>query len=1022
MTAAMGLTFRLLGPLEVRDGDTPVRITGTRGQTALAALLLEANRLLPVERLAWLLWGEEPPVNAVSAVHSLIYRLRGQLAETTQANRDLIERSGPGYLLRIDPDQLDTVVFERSTVAARATLRAGDARAAHAGLTEALALWRGPALADIIDRLAHQHRMRLDELRTDAVEELIEAKLALGLHTEAISELRPLLADHPTRERLRAQLMLAQYRSGQPAAALESYEQARRRLADELGADPGPELQQLHQQILRNDPALALAAGPAPARREAAAEVRRDLPRDLGDFTGRETELQHLLEALPTDLDDVNTTVVIEAIDGMAGIGKTALAVHVAHRLADRYPDAQLFIDLHAHTIGQQALEPDAALDALLRALGVDADRIPKSTADRAALWRAELARRRAVIVLDNAASAAQVLPLLPGSGTSLTLITSRRRLVGIDDSYALSIDVLPASDAASLFAQVVNDARSAAEPEAVQDVVRLCGYLPLAVRIAAARLRHRPTWTVGYLAGRLHDEQRRFAELHTGDRGVGAALALSYQQLTERQRHQFQLLALLPGADIDTTAAAAIIGAGRAEAEELLEELLDMHLLQQRALDRYRFHDLVRAYTRQAAHDNEPTDERRAAVDRLLDYYLHTAAVAADTIQPGQHHTPLAIGTPPSAVPPIGDYADAVGWLETERANLVTAIGYAAEHGSPVHAWQLADVLWRFLYIRGHVNDWMNTHQIGLAAARALGDPHGEARMLSNLAVAHWHAGRYEEALEHNEAALPLYRKAGNLVGEARTRNNLGIVFEPLGRHNEMRESYEASLAIYQQLRDRRGQALTLGNLGIAWWKLGSNDRAREYYLRGLEMWQELGDRRGQAAVRSGLGSLAQDEGRYDEALAQHSQSLALMREVGDRRGEASSINFIAVIRRHLGELAEALASHQQALDLYREIGDQGGETEVLNDLGRTHRVAGDLAEASSRHRAALELARRAHFRHEEGRALDGIAHVEQDTGRPAAAREHWEQALTIFTELNTSEAEVVRELLAGRAHVSGC
>ncbi len=605
-----------------------------------------------------------------------------------------------GYLIEVADGALD---LDRFTALLREARGIDDPARVSTVLTTALRLWRGDALSDVPSDALHADVVpALSEQRLTAIELRVDADLRLGRHQDLIAELTDLTTRHPLRERFWALRMLALYRSDRPADALRCYEAARTLIAGELGAEPGPELCALHRAVLTDDPALAAPHEPAPARR------RSDLPGDIPDFAGRTDELDRLLATIP-DQDATGTAVVISAIDGMAGIGKTTLAIHAAHRLADRYPDAQLFLDLRAHTEHAEPIDSAVALDTLLRALDVPPDRIPAGLDERAALWRAELANRKVLLVLDNASSTQQVRPLLPGAPTCLALITSRR-LADLDTANTLSLDVLPETDALALFTSVVGDDKVRADRESTADVLRLCGYLPLAIRIAAARLRTRPAWPVRALADRLRNETRRNDELTVGDRSVTAALALSYQRLTEPQQQMFALLGQHPGTSFDSYQAAALSGVPLPEAGHLLDELVDMHLIEEPTPARYRFHDLIRDYARTKTALPEPV--RRDTVGRPLNHYLYLARLTDANLSPIPRQMPADF-KPPGAVPAITDAYQTIEWCETELRNLIAAIDYVATNGQHTYSWELAKKLKWFFERRGHATDWVACLQV---------------------------------------------------------------------------------------------------------------------------------------------------------------------------------------------------------------------------------------------------------------------------------------------------------------------
>ncbi|WP_457452118.1 AfsR/SARP family transcriptional regulator [Streptomyces sp. M18.1] len=632
----MTVRFSILGPVEVSVAGRPLPGMAPRHRGVLAHLLLNARTVLGAGQIIDAMWGPAPPDTARAQIHASVAAVRRVLRAAGAA--ELLQTRPAGYVMALEPGQLDLEDFGDRL---REAERADDPAQAAERIRQALSLWRGRPLADVKADYAAGARVRLQERRLTAYEHLADLELSLGRHEQLVDELSALVAAHPLRERLTGRLMLALHRAGRQADALAAARGLRRALAEQQGLDPGREFAALEQAVLRDDPALAArthpaprpgtgtgagtgtgtgagpgtgtgpgpgtgagpgrglgAAGgpaaPAPPGRARVPHPPRPnfLPYDSPDFSGRAAELAQLL-AEPRGEDG---EVTVSVIDGMAGIGKTALAVHAGHRLDERYPDGRLFVDLQAHTAGRAPMDAGSALGVLLRQLGIPAEQIPVSVAERAGLWRAELAGRRVLVVLDNVAGTDHVRPFLPGATRSLLLVTSRRRLTGLDGAACLSLDPLPAADAIELFTRIVGQ-RVDDEPLAALDILHLCGFLPLAVRIAAARLRHRQQWTAAHLADRLRDQRRRLAELSTSERGVAAAFAMSYQQLETEQRRMFRLLGLHPGPDVGSRAAAALAGVTPERAERLLEDLLDAHMVRQDEADRYTLHDLLRQY-----------------------------------------------------------------------------------------------------------------------------------------------------------------------------------------------------------------------------------------------------------------------------------------------------------------------------------------------------------------------------------------------------------------------------------------
>ena len=735
------------------------------------------------------------------------------------------------------------------------------------------------------------------------------------------------------------------------------------------------------------------------------------LPRDVPDFVGRQAELAALLAA-----PDRTT---VAAVDGMAGVGKTTLAVHAAHLLAPRYPDGQLYLDLHAHSADSPAVRPAAALDTLLRLVGVSGT-LPEELAERAALWRATAAGRRLLVVLDNAADRAQVLPLLPDLAGCFTLVTSRRRLSGLPAARTLTVDVMPPADAAALFARSVGDERPSIDPAGAAETVSLCGNLPVAIRIAGARLRHRPTWTVEHLVRRLRDEHRRLAELQAEDRSVSAAFALSYRQLRPDLQRLFRLLGLVPGPDLDTPAAAALVGLDPDRAGGLLEELLGRHLLVQHVPGRYTFHDLMRQHAREAALAEEPEPGRRAALTRLFDHYQHTAGRAARVLAPNWHGPGGPVGESPRAGPPPPATLDAaLDWLEGERENLLAAVRQAgrAEHaelgGWPGHAWRIACCLAQLCYVRSHPEAWVTSLETGLHAARRAGDMLGEATVLTALGVAYEHTGSAAAALDCQRRAVVLYQELGDRAGEATAIKRLGNAHLQLGHIGQALGLYQRAHTFFRNLGDSYGVATSLNNIGVAHLAFGRLPEALEHYQAALVVYQEHGGPQDQGIMMSNIGTILTRLGRYDEALRSHQEALEVARRMGDRWREGTALTCIGTVYRHLGRFEEAVADHVRALDLLRQVAHPGAQSEVANDLAETYRAADRPAMAFHHHSEAVRLARQGTERRQEARGLDGLAQVYAASGEPDAAAEHWRQALAIYAELDLPEAATIRARL---------
>ncbi|HEU5353248.1 MAG TPA: tetratricopeptide repeat protein [Actinocrinis sp.] len=967
------MRFGLLGPLTLAvEAREPVPVDGARLRVLCAALLLRANTAVSAEDLAEAVWDRMPPSGAARTLRSHIGRLRRLLG----AEGGRVVARAPGYLIRVEPPELDVLEFDRLCQAAGAALREGAWRAAEDAADAALRLWRGEPLADVNSQMLRDSVVPwLERLRVQVIEDRAEAGLRLGRDEQLVADLRETVAAYPLRERLRGQLMLALYRSGRQAEALAAYQDARKLLVAELGAEPGPYLRGLHESILADevDPAVPAASFGSPAKGAPVAAAPRQLPAAAGCFTGRRGELDRIIGLLgaPRSPDVPGGTVVISAIDGMAGVGKTALAVHAAYRLAESFPDGHLFVDLHGYTKGFPPRQPAAALGSLLQGLGVPAPQIPRDLEECAALYRHRLAGTRTLIVLDNALNEAQVRPLVPGAPGCLVLITSRRRLKGLHDAHVVALDVLPETDALALLRTLISPLDSAADEPALAEIVELCGRLPLALRIVGALLRHRPAWSARYLADLLRDEHRRLATLADGDHDLRAVLDLSYLGLGERHRLLLRRLALLPGPDLDAFAVAALLGSDPVAAAGQLEDLVDHSLLIAHAPGRYRLHDLIRAYAR-ALSDGDARAEREAAVDRLLHYYAHTAQSASVPL--ACYPRPAPAGPAPAHSPALADPDTARAWLRAERENLEAAHARAGSLELDRHAVALAAGLAEILRTDGPLTRALDLHQAAADTAERHGWTTAHANALGDLGG--------------------VLRLTGNLSGAARAETR--------------------ALEIWQALGDRGGEATALAELGHVWCLTGDFPGAADAHAHALDIFRETGHRLGEAAALTELGRVRLLTGDYIEAADAATRGLELSRAIGHRLGEADCLIGLGRVRLVMGDLPGAGDALSQALEIYRAIGHRHGQANALLGLGNVRRLNGDLPGAADAAQGALEIFRTIGHRHGEANALADLGRVRLATGDPGRAEEADAQALEIFRAIGHrhGQAEVLIEL----------
>jgi len=755
----------------------------------------------------------------------------------------------------------------------------------------------------------------------------------------------------------------------------------------------------------------ALAAGVLAARDGAvagafAAAATRALPRDLAAFTGRQAELARLMGAL-AETATSGGVVRIHAIDGMAGIGKTAFAVHAAHRLTATFPDGQFFLPLHAHTAGQRPVDPADALASLLLTAGVPAAAIPPGLAARAGRWRDHVAGKKILLVLDDAAGHEQVAPLLPGTAGSLVLVTSRRRLTALQDAAVISLDTLPVEEAAALLARLAARPGIRAGDAAVGELTRLCGYLPLAIGMAASQLRHHPAWTAARLAADLAAARDRLALLHAENLSVAAAFNMSYADLTGEQQRLFRRLGLHPGGDIDGYAAAALDGTDLAAARRGLEALYDQYLLAEPAQGRYRLHDLIREHARALADRLDPDGDRDGATTRLLDYYQHTAARADALIARQARPGPARVdGAVSAAVPVLAGQEQALAWARAERASLLACLDHATGTGQHAQVIALTAGLAGLLRRDGPWAEAITRHTAAIQAARHLGDRLGQAGALNDLGEVRWATGDYPAAAQAFEQALGIYRDLGDRLGQAGALHNLGDVRWATGDYPAAAQAQEQALGIYRDLGDRRGQATALRSLGDVGRMTGDYPAAAQAFEQALGIYRDLGYRRGQAGALNDLGAVRRLTGDYPAAAQAFEQAVGIYRDLGSRRGQAGALGDLGAVRRLTGDYPGAAQALEQSLSILHDIGDQGGEAETLNERATLHRVSGEIAQAEGCHQRALKLARAIASSWDEAHALAGLGRCALAAGHATQAGVLLRQALEIFQRTEAAEA----------------
>jgi DNA-binding SARP family transcriptional activator/Tfp pilus assembly protein PilF len=1007
--------FGILGPLLVRDGDAEVVLQGGRQRVLLAALLVHAGRVVPADTLAELVWDGRPPAGAAVTLRSHVMRLRRALGP--EAGGRVVARY-PGYLINAGQEEVDLLRFTHLCQQGGAAVKAGAWQRASEVVGEALGLWRGTPLVDIPSGLLHTEQVSgLEELWLQAEEWRVDAGLHLGGHAELVSGLQSLAARHPLRERFHAQLMLALYRCGRQAEALSAYQHARRVMVEELGTEPGPRLRELHQQMLSADPALAVPDPAPPAADDARLASPRELPLRVRHFTGRAAELAALTGLLDQRDEQLPGTVVISAIGGTAGVGKTALAVHWAHQVAGHFPDGQLYVNLR----GYDPAQPMPAADALagfLRALGVPGQDIPPGEDERAARYRSLLAGRQMLVVLDNAGSAEAVRPLLPGTPTCTVLVTSRDALAGLvarHGAIRLDLDLLPLADAVALLQDLIGE-RARTDPVATAALAVACCRLPLALRVAAELAAARSADPLADLAGELADQQRRLDLLEAGgdpQTAVRAVFSWSYRHLSPAAARAFRLAGLHPGPDFDSYAVAALAGTGLGQARRTLDALARAHLIQPAGQGRYGLHDLLRAYARELAARDGP-EEQQAALIRLFDHYLHTAAAAMDTLYPAERHWRPRIAAPGTPVPPVTGPDSARGWLDAERGTFVAVTVHAAEHGWPGHATRLAATLFRYLDHGGHHPEAIIIHSRARIAARQAGDAAAEATALNALGLVAFHKGRWQQATGHLEQAVALFRQTGDRTGQARALSNLGLANYYQGRNEQASGWCGQALVLHRENGDQTGEMIVLNNLGFVDLRQGRYRQASGRFRQSLALARTTDNRAGQSAALLALGEVSLRQGAYQHATGQLQQALALAREIGDRSHETSALARLGEVCLRLGRHERATERFRQALALARETSDRDDEADALNSLGDVLLGTGEPGQARVQHAAALGLAAQIGGKYQQGRAHHGLARAHQAAGEVGQARRHWQQALTLYAGLGAPEADQVRAELA--------
>lgn len=955
------LRFAVLGPLRAWSGETLQSPGPPRQCALLAALLLRDGRTATASELIDAVWGEDPPKAALASLRAYASRLRKALGPDVA--RSLLSGSG-GYALRVAEGALDLDVAEEYAARAGKAESDGDPGTARDLLEAALALWEGETLAGVPGPYARAQRARIEERRLRLLEARLELDLRTGRCAQAVSELTALTAAHPLREGLRGQLMVALYRCNRQAEALGVYSDSRRLLAEHAGVEPSPQLRELHQRILQADPALAAPQGPA------GEGPSRMLLRPAGPspsaagFTGRGGAVKDLVRRLAGDHGQLTV------ISGTAGVGKTTLSLHVAHAARPFFPDGQLQIDLRG--AGNGALEPRDVLGAFLRALGTPPAAVPHSTGERAALYRTLLEGRRVLVLLDNAGEAAQVRPLLPGTPDCAVLVNGRDRMAGLAGAHFVELDVMEPEDALRLFTNILGEERTARERDAAMDTVAACGFLPLAIRIAAYRLASHSDWTLSGFAARLADKRNLLNELSTHDAEVAAAFRLSYDRLTSRQARAFRLLGLVEDPEISGHAAAALLDLGVYETEDVLESLVDASLLESAAPGRYRCHDLVRVFARSRAHADEAPQHRRRALSRLLDFYLATTAKVYALDRPAQ---PLLHHIEPTRHPGLAfdGRVQALEWLFSEERCMLSCAAQLTGSGFLRRSVDLVRLL---AELAGDTSESPHSERVSgelLAAARAAGDERAQARMEVTLAWTEIVAARFDKADRHARAAAVLATSAG----------------------------------------DRCTASTALNDRGIAALQQNRLEDSERFLVRALEAFRADGNRPAEASALCNLSRSRLAAGQVEDAVRLARRGVALYRQTGATMRLANAMYALGTALTRAGELKEAAARFTEAMALFRSSRHRFW-------TGMTHLRLAEVHVAARRHGEAADEAERAvAFLHRCGelwsaRALNVLGRALHGTGETERARMCWQEALAVCERLGSGDAAELRGLLA--------
>lgn len=935
------MQVRLLGPVDVTVGGQARAVNGLRRKALLAALALHAGDVVSVDRLTDLIWDSRPPRGAGQTLQSHVSQLRGFLGEGA-----VIRPVPPGYVLDLPGDGTDVGVARR--LIREGTTATNSVEGARV-LREAVALWRGGPLAELAGWGWFGEQARwLESLLAQATRALTEHRLALGEHAALVAELQSMVREQPLDEDLHRQLMLALYRSGRQVESLTAYRELRALLVTELGIEPGVDLRALEQAILRQDPVLTWTP-PRDSTIVAQPPTPRQLPLAVATFSGRRRELA-LLDSL---LDQMDHAPLIAVVSGTAGVGKTTLALQWAHAVAQRCRDGQLYANLRGFGPQGAPIGPDEALRGFLGALGVSGERVPAALDERAALYRSLLTGRRMLVLLDNAKDADQVRPLLPGAGPTVVVITSRSRLHGLavtEAAQLVPLEVMTTADARELLALRLGRRRVGAEPDAVGDLIGGCARLPLALAIAAARAAAEPDRPLATLTAELRSTENVLGVLGLDDvaSDVRTVFSWSYRTLGPAAARLFRLLAVHPGPDLTVPAAASLAAITRGEARDRLVELVRASLVSEHRPGRYQSHDLLRSYAAELVRTTDSAEDRRSALVRTLDHYLHSAHAAAPLLGPPVIDPPnlpaASSGIDPEVLP---DHDRALAWFRAEQDVLLAATRLAASDGFDTHTWQLTLALESFLHRRGRWPEQAEICELAVAATHRLGDRAGLAAALRISSAVHAHLGQWDHAYSLAHEGLQLYEQLQDPAGAAISHLHLGLVHDQRTEHRDAIRHAQTAHDLYQQVGNPTGQALALNCLGWAHACLGEYPIALQFCERAVPPLQEAGDRDNEAATWDSIGFAQHHLGRHDQACESYLRALALARHVGNARLEAEILTHLADTEQITGRQDAARHAWQQALTIFEQLNHPKA---ALVHARMTEHVAPAAAQADTR------------------------------------------------------------------------